>query len=100
MKIEAFDEGPEHRRILPYDPAYRDVFLLVERYVRTSLKGVELVHIGSTAIPDLRGKPMVDVVAVTGREDLRAERKELRSSGFIAVPFGLIEMTSRTSVDL
>ena len=82
MKIEAFDEASEHRKILSYDPVYRDVFLLVERYVPTRLKGVELVHIGSTAVPDLRGKPMIDVAAVTGREDLRAEQKEFEKLGF------------------
>jgi GrpB-like predicted nucleotidyltransferase (UPF0157 family) len=82
MKIEPFDEGLDHRRILPYDPAYRVIFLLLKDYVRSKLPRVELIHIGSTAIPDLRGKPMLDVVAITNRRDLRAEQRAFEGLGF------------------
>ena len=82
MKIDPFDESLDHRRILPYDPVYSEIFADLQGYVREKLAGVELVHIGSTAIPDLRGKPMVDVVAVTHRGDLRAVQKEFEELGF------------------
>ncbi|MEP6721913.1 MAG: GrpB family protein [Variovorax sp.] len=82
MKVDTFDEGLEHRNILPYDPAYADVFARVQRYVQENLESVELVHIGSTAIADLRGKPMVDIAAITGREDLRAAQVEFEKLGF------------------
>lgn len=82
MKIDAFDESLDHRNILPYDPAYADVFAQVRRHVEESLEGVELVHIGSTAIRGLRGKPMVDAVAITRREDLRSEQQAFETLGF------------------
>jgi|GEM_PF-512715 len=82
MKIDTFDEGLEHRNILPYDSAYAEVFAQVQRHVQANLEGVELVHIGSTAIPGLRGKPMVDIAAITRREDLRAEQEEFEKLGF------------------
>src|SRR5262245_591305 len=80
--IEPFDESLDQRRILPHDPIYREVFLIVQAYVRERRAGVELVHVGSTAVHDLRGKPMVDVLAVTSREDLRAEQRDFEALGF------------------
>lgn len=82
MKINRFDEGLEHRNIVPYDPAYLDVFARVQRYVQENLESVELVHIGSTAIRGLRGKPMVDIAAITSQEDLRTVQEEFEKLGF------------------
>jgi GrpB-like predicted nucleotidyltransferase (UPF0157 family) len=71
MQIDPFDESLIHRKILSHDPAYRDMFRRVQEHVQRNLKTVELIRIGSPAIPDLRGKPMVDITAVTNRADLR-----------------------------
>jgi GrpB-like predicted nucleotidyltransferase (UPF0157 family) len=71
MQIDPFDESLIHRKILSHNPAYRDMFRRVQEHVQRNLKTVELIHIGSTAISDLRGKPMVDITAVTNRADLR-----------------------------
>lgn len=82
MTIEPFDEDLRQRDIVAYDPAYARVFAAVQDHVQARLPGVELVHIGSTAIVGLRGKPMVDVAAVTGRADLRAEQRAFEALGF------------------
>jgi GrpB-like predicted nucleotidyltransferase (UPF0157 family) len=82
MKINPFDESPDHRNILPYDPAYAEVFAQVQRYVQERLEGVALVHIGSTAIRGLRGKPMVDIAAITQAENLRAAQQAFEALGF------------------
>ncbi|MBN8756681.1 MULTISPECIES: GrpB family protein [Variovorax] len=82
MNVSRFDEGLEHRNILPYDPVYAEVFAQVQRHVEQRHSGVELVHIGSTAIIGLRGKPMVDIAAITSREDLRAEQQSFEALGF------------------
>jgi hypothetical protein len=36
----------------------------------------------STAVPDLRGKPMLDIATVTNRKNLRAEQEEFERLGF------------------
>lgn len=82
MKIEPFDEGLEHRHIVPYDPVYADVFSKVKAYALTCLEGVELVHVGSTAVPELRGKPMIDIAAITSRPNLREAQQQFERAGF------------------
>jgi GrpB-like predicted nucleotidyltransferase (UPF0157 family) len=82
VKIDPFDEAAIQRKIVPYQPVYRELFLSVQEYVQRNLKTVELFHIGSTAIADLRGKPMLDIVAVTSRSDLREEQLEFQRIGF------------------
>ena len=82
LKIHPFDESLVHRKIVPYDAIYAEIFARVQRYVESRADSVQLFHIGSTAIEDLRGKPMLDIVAVTLRADLRAEQRELERIGF------------------
>lgn len=82
MKIFRFDESLKQREIRPYDPAYAGLFLRIKAHVESRIDTVELVHIGSTAIPELRGKPMLDIVAVTTRPNLRAAQREFEALGF------------------
>lgn len=82
MTLDPFDEGLHHRHIVGYDPIYAEVFSHVKGYVQTRLPDVELVHIGSTAIRGLRGKPMIDAVAISSRSDLREEQREFEHIGF------------------
>jgi GrpB-like predicted nucleotidyltransferase (UPF0157 family) len=82
MIINPFDESPGHREIVPYDKAYEAIFSKVKAQVESAIETVELFHIGSTAIPDLRGKPMVDIVAVSSRENLRNEQSKFIELGF------------------
>lgn len=82
MKIDRFDESPVHRKIIPYTPLYADTFNRVKKYIEKGINDIELFHIGSTAVPDLLGKPMVDSFAVTGARDLRNKQNELLTLGF------------------
>lgn len=82
MTLERFDEGLHHRHIVGYDPIYAEVFAQIHDHVQAQLPDVELLHIGSTAIQDLRGKPMIDVVAISSRSDLRDEQRAFERIGF------------------
>lgn len=82
MKIAPFDEDLSHRRILPHSPVYRHLFLQVRDFVEANISTVALIHIGSTAIPDLSGKPMLDMAAVSKLENLREAQKEFEALGF------------------
>ena len=82
LKINPFDEDLSHRKIVPYDDVYREIFTAVKSLVESAINTVELFHIGSTAIPGLRGKPMIDIVAVSTRESLREEQAEFMKLHF------------------
>jgi len=97
MKIEPFDEGLDQRNIVAYDPAYAEVFAAAREYVQARLPAVELVHIGSTAIVGLRGKPMIDTAAITTRENLREEQAQFEASASTAARSGSTATRSRTS---
>jgi GrpB-like predicted nucleotidyltransferase (UPF0157 family) len=82
MKIYPFDENLAHRTLLPYNPVYRELFLEIREHVRARLPAAELIHIGSTAVADLRGKPMLDIVVLTVDQDLRQLQRQLEQLGF------------------
>lgn len=82
MNLERFDEGLHQRHIVAYDPVYAEIVLALQTYVHARAPDVQIVHIGSTAIVGLRGKPMIDVVAITTRGDLRGAQKEMERIGF------------------
>ena len=52
--------------IVDYDPAWPDYYITEQAAVRSALGGlcINTFHIGSTAIPDLCGKPSIDIAAV------------------------------------
>ena len=82
MKIEPFDEDLSHREILPYRSIYRHLFLRIRDYVEVAIPTVDLIHIGSTAIADLRGKPMLDMAAISSESDLREVQEKFWALGF------------------
>ena len=82
MKILAFDESLKHRQIVEYDPQYRKVFSTLKIYVEEHSSELELVHIGSTSITGLSGKPMIDCIAATKAENLRLIQDQLLQIGF------------------
>ena len=82
MKINPFDESPCHRKIVSYDEVYVEIFSAIKAQVESSIDTARLFHIGSTAVPGLRGKPMIDIVAVTTRKNLRAEQAQLLKLNF------------------
>jgi GrpB-like predicted nucleotidyltransferase (UPF0157 family) len=106
--IRAMDDpGPARRpsgggqrrtiEIVPYDPAWPRLFEELGRALRGALGGVALRidHIGSTAVPGLAAKPIVDVqVSVASFEPLDAFRRPLERLGYVHRP-GNTERTKR-----
>jgi GrpB-like predicted nucleotidyltransferase (UPF0157 family) len=79
--------------VVPPDPAWPDRFLRESKRVGEAL-GPSLVaihHIGSTAIPAIHAKPIVDMLAeVTSPEDVDSRDSEMRALGYESLgEFGL-----------
>jgi GrpB-like predicted nucleotidyltransferase (UPF0157 family) len=81
--------------ICPYDPAWPNLFAALGVRVRDALGSVALRidHIGSTAVPGLAAKPIIDVqVSVAALDPVDAYRVPLEGLGLVFRP----ENTERT----
>ena len=70
--------------VVPYAPEWKKVFTAHELELKTALgtNCVEVYHVGSTSVPGLCAKPVVDIMCVV--EDLRAAVEVLPSLGYKA----------------
>jgi GrpB-like predicted nucleotidyltransferase (UPF0157 family) len=78
--------GPPGIVVVPYDPTWPRWFRDVAAGLRATLGGTALRidHIGSTAVPGLAAKPVLDVqISVAGFEPLAAFRDPLESLGYV-----------------
>ena len=72
--------------VVSYDPAWPEIFGQLGPQLRAALGGVALRidHIGSTAVPGLAGKPIVDVqISVDRLEPVEPFRSPLEAAGFV-----------------
>lgn len=51
-------------RVVPYDPAWPAIFAAERKRIAPLLAGAELNHFGSTAVPGLAAKPVIDMIAL------------------------------------
>ena len=77
---------PEPIVVMPYDPEWPMLFDALGRRLRVALGAVALRidHIGSTAVPGLDAKPVIDVqVSVADFEPLAEFAEPLQALGFV-----------------
>ena len=77
---------PDPVVIAPYDPEWPDLFSELGSALREVLgqTALRIDHIGSTAIPGLDAKPVIDVqISVASFEPLDAYRVPIESVGFV-----------------
>ncbi|ABN57926.1 MULTISPECIES: GrpB family protein [Methanoculleus] len=74
-----------HVRVVDYDPVWPDLFRTEARRIEDILKEnlVQIFHIGSTSVPGLRAKPIIDIMPVV----LDIERVDERSGQFEAIGY-------------
>ena len=78
-------------RIVPYDPAWPDEFeaekTRLERVLAPWLAG-EIHHVGSTSVPGLGAKPVIDILAeVRSLEESRAAIEPLQELSYCWAPY-------------
>ncbi len=77
--------------IVEYDPSWPSKFqaerLIMERLLARWLAG-PIEHVGSTAIPGMPAKPVIDIMAaVSSLEASRAAIGELKKIGYVYFPY-------------
>jgi GrpB-like predicted nucleotidyltransferase (UPF0157 family) len=70
--------------IVQYDPAWPDRFEVERRRLAGMLPGADIEHFGSTAVPGLAAKPVVDIIALV--DDLDAPIPVLIERGGYSFP--------------
>lgn len=71
--------------VVPYDPGWVEDFAAVEAALRSALAGVPLLavgHVGSTSVPGLPAKPVIDVDVVVREASVRSAVEALVVVGY------------------
>ncbi|MBN1581086.1 MAG: GrpB family protein [Anaerolineae bacterium] len=77
---------PDPIEVVPYMPAWPQLFIVLGTALRKALgeTALRIDHIGSTAVPGLDAKPVIDVqISVASFEPLDAYRIPLEHLGFV-----------------
>ncbi|MFH1277298.1 MAG: GrpB family protein [Candidatus Eisenbacteria bacterium] len=72
--------------LVPYDPGWPTQFSLQANRIRSALSGkvILLEHVGSTSVPGLSAKPVIDMVlAVSNSADEPSYVPQLEAQGFV-----------------
>ena len=84
--------------IVDYDPRWAAVFAAEKALIEgaTGATFVQIEHVGSTAVPGLAAKPVIDIIAAVRRlEDAEAACESLASIGYRYVPEYTASMPER-----
>ncbi len=74
----------EHMELVaPKSAEWHSRFAIHEQRIRVACAGVEVAHIGSTAIPGIRAKDVVDVLVGAPMERLESVAQNLRAVGYV-----------------
>lgn len=74
---------------IPYNPLFPNLFLEEKKRISSHVKNIERIeHIGSTAIPHLGGKGIIDIAVSTQKEHMQAVSKQLQELGYEFRPVG------------
>jgi GrpB-like predicted nucleotidyltransferase (UPF0157 family) len=65
------DDGPIE--IVDYEPSWPSAFVAERDRLSPVLPGLQVHHIGSTAVPGLAGKPVIDMIALVDDLDAAAD---------------------------
>jgi GrpB-like predicted nucleotidyltransferase (UPF0157 family) len=82
---------PRPVTITPYDPEWPKVYEAESKLIRATVGDVirSLEHCGSTSVPGLAAKPIIDIIAgVDGRRDADLCKERLRAIGYDDVSTG------------
>lgn len=74
-----------------YDSNYPAVFALVEEEIRKALPEARLEHVGSTSVPGLGGRGVLDIVLVAAPQESNRFYDKLLSIGYKDFPYAYVK---------
>lgn len=76
-----------HLRIIPYNPEYPKIFNEIKEFICGVIPyPVQIEHVGSTAVPGLGGREIIDVLVIAEQEYMRRIAELLEARGFRCNP--------------
>lgn len=71
-------------RLLPHDPVWKDDFAAERNRIADTLRdpSVRIEHVGSTAIPAVHAKPILDIAVLCGEKGIGEAATALRRLGY------------------
>jgi GrpB-like predicted nucleotidyltransferase (UPF0157 family) len=84
--------------VLPYDPTWPQSFEQIKKELEVALKGVPFVsieHVGSTSIPNLAAKPVLDIDVVATQEQLQSVLEALKHPDLQLIYMGELGIANR-----
>jgi GrpB-like predicted nucleotidyltransferase (UPF0157 family) len=65
--------------VAPHDPTWRDAFATEQRRIANALRDptIQIEHVGSTAIPMVHAKPILDIAILCGESGIEAVAQTL-----------------------
>jgi len=66
----------------PYSSSFPELFEKEKQRIASQIKGVSIEHIGSTAIPNLGGKGIIDIAVATKSEQIPIVSEQIQSLGY------------------
>lgn len=74
-------------KLAPYNPKYPKVFQSIKNSISQVLPNIEIEHIGSTAIPEIYAKPIIDILIPCTQSDFIYVINTLQKIGIQETPF-------------
>jgi GrpB-like predicted nucleotidyltransferase (UPF0157 family) len=71
--------------ISDYNPNWVNQFNFIKRFISSvfGIKAIQIEHVGSTSIPGMKAKPLIDVLVVVEKmEDFMKEKKEMTAANY------------------
>lgn len=67
----------------PYSKIFPELFLKEKRRIASHIKSILAIeHIGSTSVPNLGGKGIIDIAIAVPKHDMDAVREQLQKLGY------------------
>lgn len=74
-------------QVVPYDPNWPVLFEQEKQRLHTIFGDADIQHIGSTAVPGLAAKPLIDIMVAVGRlADFKRYIEPLQKNGYEFMP--------------
>jgi GrpB-like predicted nucleotidyltransferase (UPF0157 family) len=84
--------------VVPYDPSWSQEFTQIKRELEVALNGVPFIsieHVGSTSIPHLAAKPILDIDVVATQKQLQPVLKALQHPDLELIYMGELGIADR-----